>query len=60
MPKLKPVWEGPHPMCLKHQFYYDYPPACGPKELHKVPASHEMEMKRCMFCLEMEAAEKRQ
>lgn len=29
-----------------HQFYYDKPPACDPKDLPKFQASHEMELKR--------------
>ncbi|KAL3141213.1 hypothetical protein ABBQ38_003552 [Trebouxia sp. C0009 RCD-2024] len=41
-----------------HQFYYDHPPACHPKDLPKFQASHEMELKRLRH--EREEAKKRQ
>ena len=43
---------------MQHQFYYDKPPACHPKDLPKFQASHEMELKRIRH--ERDEAKKRQ
>ena len=43
---------------LQHQFYYDKPPACDPKDLPTFLPSHEMELKRIRH--ERDEAKKRQ
>ena len=45
-------------VCVQHQFYYDQPAACTPKDLPKFQASHEMELKRIRH--ERDEAKKRQ